>query len=165
MQTSNFSDQTDSVFVTSEIKSPVGFRQMEETYPAGNFTADASATLTEKEIINTFDYTSANQLILKESEDTTKVEPKFEPLVLGGTATAVGGLALGLAGLFGAGVLLIAGAALLIISAIITMIGWKKIKAEPKKFKGEKLALLNYIIIGISGVAASFYLLYLLFTF
>ena len=44
-----------------------------------------------------------------------------------------------------------------------TAIGWKKIKADPKKFKGEKFALANYIIIGVIGVLSSFYLVWLLF--
>jgi MFS superfamily sulfate permease-like transporter len=53
--------------------------------------------------------------------------------------------------------------ALLAASAIITAIGWRRIKNEPKKYKGEKLAVLNYLVIGIIGVAASVYLIWLLF--
>ncbi len=150
----------------AEIKAPVGFSEQEISVPAENFTVSTSETLSRNDIQSDYAYlNSIPEFSVKEKEDTTKVEPKFEPLVLGGTATAVGGLALGLLGLTGTGILLLIGAGLLIVSAVITMIGWKKIKADPKKLKGEKLAILNYIIIGLCGVAASFYLLYLLFTF
>ena len=166
LQVSKSSINTEAQSAISKTKAPVGYMQQEESIIAGYYTASNSELLNEKEINSQFKFQSpSNNLLIKEEEDSTKVEPKYEPLVLGGTATAVGGLALGLLGLSGAGILLLIGAGLLIVSAIITMIGWKKIKADPKKFKGEKLAIINYIIIGICGVAASFYLLYLLFTF
>jgi hypothetical protein len=99
-------------------------------------------------------------------EDTAKKEeeePALEPMVLAGTGAAVAGAGTAVAGLFGAPILLAIGALLLVASAVLTTIGWKKIKSEPKKYRGEKFAIANFIIIGVIGVAASFYALYLLF--
>lgn len=99
-------------------------------------------------------------------EDTGKKEeqePVLEPMVLAGTGAAVAGAGVAVAGMFAAPILLAIGALLLIASALLTSKGWKKIKAEPKKYKGEKFAIANFIIIGVLGVAASFYALYLLF--
>ncbi len=100
---------------------------------------------------------------IKDEKDSTKVEPKLEPLVLAGTGLAVAGLGAAVAGIFGAPILFAVAALLLAGSAFVTAIGWKKIKADPKKFKGEKFALANYIIIGVIGVLSSFYLVWLLF--
>ncbi len=97
--------------------------------------------------------------------DSTETEPKLEPLVLSGTATAILGVGAGVAAVFAAPILFAAAGLLLVASAFLTSFGWKRIKKEPKKFKGEKFAVANYVIIGLVGVAASFYLLYLLFNF
>lgn len=98
-------------------------------------------------------------------EDTSKKEeePALEPMVLAGTGAAAAGAGTAVAGLFAAPILIAIGALLLVASAVLTTIGWKKIKAEPKKYRGEKFAIANFIIIGVIGVAASFYALYLLF--
>ena len=100
---------------------------------------------------------------IKDEKDSTEVEPKLEPLVVAGTGLAVAGLGAAVAGIFGAPILFAAAALLLAGCAFVTAIGWKKIKADPKKFKGEKFALANYIIIGVIGVLSSFYLVWLLF--
>jgi len=101
--------------------------------------------------------------LIKDEKDSTEVEPKLEPLVVSGTGLALAGLGAAVAGIFGAPILFAVAALLLAGSAFVTAIGWKKIKADPKKFKGEKFALANYIIIGVIGVLSSFYLIWLLF--
>ena len=100
---------------------------------------------------------------IKDEKDSTEIEPKLEPLVVSGTGLALAGLGVAVAGIFGAPILFVVAALLLAGSALVTALGWKKIKAEPKKFKGEKFAIANYIIIGIIGVLSSFYLIWLLF--
>lgn len=77
-------------------------------------------------------------------EDTTEEEPVLHPLVLAGAAVTgaaiISGVIIGLTALnlfFIPIVLLAAGAAL-------TTIGYKQIKIDPKKYKGEKLALAVY---------------------
>ncbi|MBP8915619.1 MAG: hypothetical protein KBF51_09295 [Chitinophagales bacterium] len=100
---------------------------------------------------------------IKDEKDSTEVEPKLEPLVVAGTGLALAGVGAAVAGIFGMPILFAVAALLFGGSAFVTMIGWKKIKADPKKFKGEKFALANYIIIGVIGVLSSFYLVWLLF--
>ncbi len=100
---------------------------------------------------------------IKDEKDSTEVEPKLEPLVIAGTGLALAGVGAAVAGIFGMPILFAVAALLFGGSAFVTMIGWKKIKADPKKFKGEKFALANYIIIGVIGVLSSFYLVWLLF--
>ena len=100
-----------------------------------------------------------------EEKDSTETEPTLQPLVLIGTATAVIGLGAAVAGALFSPILLAVAGGLFIISALVTAIGWKKIKKDPKKYKGEKFATASYLIIGLVGVVASFYLLYLLFSF
>jgi len=99
-------------------------------------------------------------------KDTTKKEeePKPEPMVLGGAAAVAAGTGLAVAGAFGSPVLLLIAALCFAGGAFLTALGWKKIKAEPKKYSGEKIAIANYIVIGVIGVLASFYSLYILFT-
>ena len=99
-------------------------------------------------------------------KDTTKKEeePKPEPMVLGGAAAVAAGTGLAVAGAFGAPGLLLVAALCFAGGALLTALGWKKIKAEPKKYSGEKIAIVNYIVIGVIGVLASFYSLYILFT-
>lgn len=102
----------------------------------------------------------------KAEKDTTKKEeePKPEPMVLGGAAAVAAGTGLAVAGAFGSPVLLLIAALCFAGGAFLTALGWKKIKAEPKKYSGEKIAIANYIVIGVIGVLASFYSLYILFT-
>ncbi len=102
-------------------------------------------------------------IIGEEKKDSTEVEPKLEPLVLGGSAAVLVGVGAAVAAPFVAPILFLGAAVLFALGAFLTAKGWKKIKAEPKKFKGEKIAITNYIIIGLVGVAASFYLLYWIF--
>ncbi len=103
-------------------------------------------------------------LPIKDEKDSTEVEPKLEPLVLSGSGAVAAGVGVGVAAIFGAPILFVVAALLLGLGAFLTAKGWKKIKADPKKFKGEKIAIANYLVIGLVGVAASFYLLYWLFT-
>ncbi len=98
-------------------------------------------------------------------EDTVKEEePVIQPLILAGSGAIAVGTGLGIAGVFGAPILI--GIALLFFAAgaWLTAIGWRKLKDEPKKYKGEKIAVINYLVMGIVGVAASFYSLYVLFS-
>ncbi len=102
-------------------------------------------------------------LPIKDEKDSTEVEPKLEPLVLSGSGAVAAGVGVGVAAIFGAPILFVVAALLLGLGAFLTAKGWKKIKTDPKKFKGEKIAIANYLIIGLVGIAASFYLLYWLF--
>lgn len=99
-------------------------------------------------------------------EDTTEKEeePVLQPLILAGSGAIAVGTGLGIAGVFSAPILI--GIALLFFAAgaWLTAIGWRKLKDEPKKYKGEKIAIINYLVMGILGVAASFYSLYVLFS-
>lgn len=101
---------------------------------------------------------------IKDEKDSTEIPPKLEPLVLGGSGAVLLGVGAAVAGVVVAPVLFLAALVLLAGGAFLTAKGWKKIKAEPKKFKGEKLAIANYLIIGLVGLAASVYLVYWLFT-
>lgn len=99
----------------------------------------------------------------EEKKDTTEVELKLEPMVLGGSGAVFLGVGVAVAAPFVAPILFLGAAVLFALGAFLTAKGWKKIKAEPKKFKGEKIAIANYLVIGLVGVAASFYLLYWIF--
>ena len=101
---------------------------------------------------------------VKDEKDSTEVEPVLEPLVLAGSGAVAVGLGVGLAAIFGAPILFLVAALFLGAGAFLTAKGWRKIKDEPKKYKGEKIAIANYLVIGLVGIAASFYLLYWLFT-
>ncbi|MEZ5014472.1 MAG: hypothetical protein R2794_09290 [Chitinophagales bacterium] len=96
--------------------------------------------------------------------DTTEIKPVIQPMVLTGTGTVVLGTAAAAIGFLSAPVLIPLAAILLLGSCFLTGWGWRKIKEDPKKYKGEKLAAANYLIVGLVGVAASFYFLYLLFS-
>jgi hypothetical protein len=87
-------------------------------------------------------------------EDTTKEEPVLHPLVLAGAsvtgAAVVSGVIIGLTAInlfFIPVILLAAGAAL-------TTIGYKQVKIDPEKYKGEKLALAVYYALVPIGLFA-----------
>ena len=100
-----------------------------------------------------------------DGKDSTKTKPVLQPLVIAGTALAIAGTGAAVAAVFGSGWLWLATIILFAASALITMVGWKKIKQEPKKYSGSKFAVATYLIIGLIGTAASVYLLFLLFAF
>ena len=110
------------------------------------------------------DLYSNRAIAAEEKKDSTEVEPKLEQLVLGGSGAVLIGVGVAVAAPFVAPILFLGAALMFALGAFLTAKGWKKIKAEPKKFKGEKIAITNYLVIGLIGVAASFYLLYLLFS-
>ena len=98
-------------------------------------------------------------------EDTAKEEeePVLQPLVLAGSGAMLIGTGAAVGGIFGSPILFLVSLLFFAGGAWLTAIGWKKIKAEPKKYKGEKIAVINYLVMGIIGVTASFYSLYILF--
>lgn len=90
-------------------------------------------------------------------------EPSLQPMVIAGSAATLAATGVAVAAVFASPVLFWGALILFAAGAWLTAIGWKKIKAEPKKYKGEKLAVANYLIMGVIAVAASFYSLYILF--
>lgn len=99
-------------------------------------------------------------------EDTAKEEeePVIQPLILAGSGAIAVGTGLGIAGVLGAPVLIVIALLFFAAGAWLTAIGWRKLKDAPKKYKGEKIAVINYLVMGVLGVVASFYSLYILFS-
>ena len=136
---------------------PTGLQQVEQVSPSAEVFYAETQLLPE----------AGNTIVLpdtKEEKDSTEIPPKLEPMVLGGAGAVLLGTGAAVAGVFTAPVLLLAALVLFGVGAFLTAKGWKKIKENPKLFKGEKLAVANYLVIGVVGVVASFYILYFLFT-
>lgn len=138
--------------------------------PSGMNTENNTTTELSNEVFNAEIFISPTKglniavVTAEEKTDSTEVEPTLEPLVLGGAGAVLLGVGAAVAAPFVAPILFLAAILLFGVGAFLTAKGWKKIKAEPKKYKGEKIAIANYLVIGLIGVAASFYLLYLLFS-
>lgn len=136
---------------------PTGLNQIEQVSPSAEVFYVETQLLSETE----------NAIVLpdvKEEKDSTEIPPKLEPMVLGGSGAVLLGTGAAVAGVFVAPILLLAALVLFGAGAFLTAKGWKKIKENPKLFKGEKLAVANYLVIGVIGVVASFYILYFMFT-
>jgi len=86
-------------------------------------------------------------------EDTTP-EPVMQPLILAGAATTGAGIASTVLLFFGPWSLVLIPLLLIGGGVALTTFGYKKLKIEPEKYKGEKLArAVYYAMVGIGAVA------------
>lgn len=96
-------------------------------------------------------------------EDTTEQEPKLQPLIPAGAAVFAAGMALTAVSVITGGLSIFIGIGACIAGLLLTNWGYKKVKAEPEKWKGEKLALAVYYALIPVGLFLMLYPVYLLF--
>lgn len=95
--------------------------------------------------------------------DTTETEPKLQPLIPAGAGVFAAGMALTAVSVITGGISIFIGIGAFISGLLLTNWGYKKVKAEPKKWKGEKLALAVYYALIPVGLFLMLYPVYLLF--
>lgn len=95
--------------------------------------------------------------------DTAETEPKLQPLIPAGAGIFAAGMALTAVSVITGGISIFIGIGAFIAGLLLTNWGYKKVKAEPKKWKGEKLALAVYYALIPVGLFLMLYPVYLLF--
>lgn len=96
--------------------------------------------------------------------DSIKIEePKLQPLIPSGAGVYAAGLALTTLSILSGGISILFGIAAIIAGLLLVNWGYKKVKTEPKKWKGEKLALIVYYTLIPVGLFLMLYPVYLLF--
>lgn len=112
--------------------------------------------------------TSANKKQATSSKDTiiNKAErdtAKLHPLVIAGTGLFAAGIVAGVLTLTGPMISFVIPLVLAVTGIILITLGLKKIKKNPAKYKGDKLALAAYYILALIAAALIFYPVWLLF--
>lgn len=97
-------------------------------------------------------------------QDTAKTEPKLQPLIPAGAGIFAAGIAATAVSVLSGGLSIFIGIGAFVLGLLLTNWGYKKVKAEPEKWKGEKLALAVYYALIPVGLFLMFYPVYLLFT-
>jgi len=96
-------------------------------------------------------------------EDTVEEEPKLQPFIPIGAGVFAGGIAVTALGVATGGISIFIGIAAIIAGLLLTNFGYKKVKGDPKKWKGEKFALSIYYLLIPVGLFLMLYPVYLLF--
>lgn len=111
-----------------------------------------------------------NTFIRYAIDDTTKKadtikepEPKLQPLIPAGDAIFALGVGAVAVSVLSGGLSIFIGIGAILLGLCLTSIGYKKVKKEPKKWKGEKLALALYYALIPVGLFLMLYPVYLLF--
>lgn len=155
--------QTEQAF-----KQPEGFASGDPEDFSARIQENRAMTQVKKapDTINTFysvDLLPENALASLSSDTDTVKKPVLQPWILGGGIAVTGGVAGSALFLFGF-INVIIPLVFLAAAAVFTVIGLKKLKREPKKYKGNGLANTIFLIIGLLGVGAATFLVYWLFT-
>lgn len=98
-------------------------------------------------------------LINKADRDTAKLHP----LIIAGTGLFAAGIVAGVLTVTGPMISFVIPLALIVTGIILITIGLKKIKKNPAKYKGDKLALAAYYVLALVAAALIFYPVWLLF--
>ncbi|MBC8047836.1 MAG: hypothetical protein H7Y00_13645 [Fimbriimonadaceae bacterium] len=97
------------------------------------------------------------------AEEDSIEEPKLHPLIPSGAGLFAIGVAATAVSVLSGGLSIFIGIGAMIAGILLTNFGYKKVKEDPKKWKGEKLALAVYYTLIPVGLLLMFYPLYLLF--